>query len=186
MRPSDRCLCLGAALGPRSNVRRLLPCKRLLDGPAVAVGVGEEAETPPREILNVRSLDAACPEERVDFVDVLDDKLGPLHRSRLRLDPSLADRDAADGAGRRETYEATVIPRAHVHVSVKAESFDVERLRALNVSDGDSDQFETENHAHLLDDRLTHSVARCRPFARTAAPPRGDRARLLASPGSAS
>src|SRR3954451_20196584 len=49
-----------ALLGPRSHVRRLLPCRRLLDGPAVAVGVGEEAETPPREILNLRDLDAAC------------------------------------------------------------------------------------------------------------------------------
>src|SRR4051794_1894036 len=43
-----------SSTGPRSNVRRLLPCRRLLDGPAVAVRVGEEAETPPREILNVR------------------------------------------------------------------------------------------------------------------------------------
>jgi len=125
--------------------------------PAVAVRVREEAEAAPRDLLNFGDLDAARPQERVNFVDVFDDKLCSLHRARFRLDPSFADRYAACRPRRCETYEAAVALRAYVHVGVEAESVDVERLGAIDVGDRNSDQFKTENHEHLLD----RSEAQC-------------------------
>src|SRR4051794_5734983 len=88
--------------------RRLRGCGRLLHRPAVAVRVREEAEASPREFLYFGDLNAASPQERLDFVDVVDDKLCPLHRARLGLDPTLADRDGARRPRWGETNKAPV------------------------------------------------------------------------------
>ena len=75
----------GDVLGqhPAAGPARLAGAEQLLDGPAVAVGVGEEHEPAPGELLDLADLDPAAGELGVGGVGILDHDL-----------------QAADGAGR--------------------------------------------------------------------------------------
>ena len=64
--------------------RGLPPGRELLDGPAVAVGVGEEHEPAPREVLDVADRHAPAGELVAGGVDVGDDELEAAERSRAR------------------------------------------------------------------------------------------------------
>ena len=66
----------GTVGGPeRHAVADLLGRQWAVDRPAVAVGVGEETESPPRIVRHVRHVDALSPQERVHLVDVVDVEL---------------------------------------------------------------------------------------------------------------
>lgn len=117
--------------------------RRLLYRPAVAVGVGEEAEAAPRELLDVGDPNAAIVQEGVSGLDVLDHDLKTLQRAALGVDESRSDRDRARRTGRGELHEAVLV---HLAILVGAETdlIDVEGLGAIDVGDGNGDELETE------------------------------------------
>src|SRR5680860_289384 len=57
----------------------------LLDGPSVAVGIAEEQESAPREVLDVRDLDPSRREIVTGSLDVIHHELKPLEGARLHL-----------------------------------------------------------------------------------------------------
>ena len=114
----------------------------LLDGPAVAIGVGEEDEAAPGEVLDVADLDAAGEELLAGPVDVADDQLQALERARRHLVGAAGQRDRAVGTGRGELDEAEVLGYLVVVFGDEARLLDVEGLGAVDVGDGDLDQLQ--------------------------------------------
>src|SRR3954469_15898816 len=110
------------------QARQLVALRDLLHGPAVSVGVLEEDEPPPRELLDLAGLHAALEEVRAGGVGVGDDELQALDRARLGLHDPGADRDRARRARGRELHEAHLVADAVVVVGVEADLIDVEGL----------------------------------------------------------
>jgi hypothetical protein len=80
----------------------LPPLRQLLQRPAVAVGVAEEHEPPPGELLNLAHLRVFGEQLRAGLVGAGHHQPEAGDRARLRVDDPLADRDRARGAGRGE------------------------------------------------------------------------------------
>jgi hypothetical protein len=57
-----------------------------------------------------------------------------------------AEGDRARGAGRRDLHEAQLVRDLVIVVGVEAGLLDVERLRAVDVGDGEGDQLEPVVH----------------------------------------
>src|SRR4051812_12835087 len=94
-----------AAAACRSGASGVARLNRL-HRPAVSVGVLEEHERAPGEVLDRRDLDAAPGQVAGRRLDVLHHELETLNRAGLGLHDPLADRDRAAGPGRRELDEA--------------------------------------------------------------------------------
>src|ERR671924_1955189 len=92
-----RCL---SPLGCQSGARR-----ELLDGPAVAVRIGEEDEATPREVLDLTGLDAAAAQLATRRLDVLHHELEALLRTRLHVGQALPDGNRARRARGRQLHE---------------------------------------------------------------------------------
>src|SRR5215218_412320 len=129
--------------------RTLLARRELLHGPAVAVGVAEEHEPAPREVLHLADLDAALEQLGARPLDVGDDELQPLHRPGRSIGDPLADGDRAGRPARRELDEAQPVAHAVVLVGVEAGLLGVEGLRAVHVGHGDGDERELPVHVRL-------------------------------------
>src|SRR3954469_26033056 len=80
---------------PRWRPHRSTWSGDLLDRPAVAVGVGEEDEFAPGELLDVAELDTAPCELGSGVVGIVHDELQALHRARRRVNEALPQRDRA-------------------------------------------------------------------------------------------
>src|ERR1700732_4638157 len=121
----------GPARGPTPmppEVRRLLARRYLLNSPGVAVGIGEEHEPAPRELLDLAYVHSACEQVLAGAVGVLDDQLQPADRARLHLMDAARQRDRAGGTGRRQLDEAHLVAHLMVLVGVEAGLLGVERL----------------------------------------------------------
>src|SRR5688572_16549171 len=134
--PSSAEVGLGLALAVVRN---------LLDGPAVPVRFAEVDEPAPGEVLDLGDLESALGELLACGVGVLDHHLQALERAGLHLGDTGPDRDRAVGPGRGELDEAQLLVDLDVVVGVESGLL-VEGLRAVDVGDGDGDQFELEVH----------------------------------------
>src|SRR5689334_7596419 len=103
----------------------------LLDGPAVAVRVAEEAERVPRPAVAVLPLavldvpdggdvDPAADELGTGGVDVRDTQLEALQRAGLHLGEALPDRDRAGRAGRGQLDDAEALAGGVIDVDDEA------------------------------------------------------------------
>src|SRR4029450_2145997 len=108
----------------------------LLDGPAVAVGVGEEHEPAPGKVLDLADVDAAVHQLGAGGVDVGDDHLEAADRARRGVGDPGAQGDRAGRTGRRQLDEAELRADAVVVVGVEADLLGVEALGAADVADG--------------------------------------------------
>ena len=104
----------------------------LLHGPAVAVGVGEEHEPAPREVRDLRDLDAPAGQVLARGLDVVDHHLQPLQRPGLHLGEPAAHRDRRLRARGSELHEADLVADRVVVVGVEA-GLHVELLGAVHV-----------------------------------------------------
>src|SRR4029453_14716917 len=136
---------------PAARIRPVLAgADDLLDGPAVAVGVGEEDEAAPGEVLDLAGLDAAVEELGAGGVDVGDAQLETGHRAGLGVREAGAQGDRAGRAGRGELDKAEVVADLVVVVGVEADLLGVEPLGPVHVADGDRDQLELQiGRAHV-------------------------------------
>src|SRR5204862_843187 len=131
---ADICLAWGPRVGPgmsRSGpraARALVAHGELLHRPAVAVGVAEEDERPPGEVLDLAHLDPARDELGARSVDVRHDQLQALHRPGRDAHDAVAEGDRARGPRGRHLHEAEVVRDPVVVVGVEADVVDVERL----------------------------------------------------------
>ena len=125
-RPARRCSCVAGAAaalarrrraGPppapaaRASAPRSAARRDLLHGPAVAVGVAEEEEAAPREVLDVAGLGAAGAELGPRRLDVVDDELQAVREPGSVSTTPGPDGDGARRPGRRELHEANVLGR---------------------------------------------------------------------------
>ena len=163
--------------GSAARIRSVLAgADDLLDGPAVAVGVGEEDEAAPGEVLDLAGLDAAVEELGAGGVDVGDDQLETGHRAGLGVREAGAQGDRAGRAGRGELDKAEVVADLVVVVGVEADLLGVEPLGPVHVADGDRDQLELPVHGRPLAGWGGHAA--------TTLPPVADRRRVSpAGPG---
>src|SRR5918999_6321643 len=130
-----------APSNPRSG-----PGGELLDGPAVAVGIAEEDERTPRELLDVPDLDPALDQFGPCGVDVRDNQLKALHGARLHLAEPGPQGDRARRPRRGELDEADPAADRRVLVQVEAGLLGVEGDGAIDVRDGDLHQFQPPVH----------------------------------------
>src|SRR5207244_8724084 len=118
-----------------------------LHGPAVAVGIAEEYEAAPGEVLDLAHLHAAAGELRARLLNVGDHQLqASVRAGRLRRD-ALADGDRAGRARRRQLHEPNLVADDVVMVGVEASPVGVKSLGAVNIGDGHRDELELEIHA---------------------------------------
>lgn len=106
-----------AAYGPvvaRGPIRRkLAPTQTsiaggdLLHRPAVPVGITEEDERSPRELLDLADLHAALAQRRMGDADIGDDELQSLYRAGCGVRDSLSERDRARRPGRCQLHIAS-------------------------------------------------------------------------------
>src|SRR4051812_40438592 len=132
---------------PRGSSSRALG--NLLHRPAVPVGILEEHEAAPWEVLHLADRDAARLQLVAGRVGVFDHQLQPLQRARLGRGDARADRNRARGTGRRQLHEPQVLADDVVVVGVEADLVDVEGFGAIDVRDRDGDQLELVVHARL-------------------------------------
>jgi AMP-binding enzyme len=138
---SVRWVAYGGAPTSEKMVRQIKSAD-LLHCPAVAVGVGEEEEAAPGEVLDVADLDAAGEQLLAGAVDVADHELQALERAGCHLVGAAGEGDRAGGAGRGELNEAEVLGHLVVVFGDEARLLDVEGLGAVDVGDGDLDQLQ--------------------------------------------
>src|SRR5581483_3225887 len=117
---------------------------KLLQRPAVPVGVGEEDELPPGVLLDATRLDPASRELGVRCGGVRYDDLRPRGADR-RIGETGADRDRAGRARRRELHEAQLRIDGVVVVEVEPDAL-VELLRAVDVGHRYRNQLELPVH----------------------------------------
>jgi hypothetical protein len=117
-----------------------------VDGPRIAIRIGEEAEASPRERLNRRHVDAPCTKEIASGVDVLDIDLHTFERAWLCVDVARRERDRPGLAGRHQLHEAVLLVDLDVLLDSETHSVYVERLRAINLSDRNGDEAQTKEH----------------------------------------
>src|SRR4051794_21852314 len=145
-----------SAIGGRcygSPPARGLRCSRgalaFLHRPRVAVGVGEEREPAPGELLHRARLDAGLDELRARRLRVVHHDLQALERAGRRVGDPRPDRDRARGAGRGELHEAQVLGHLMIVVGREAHLLDVKGLGPVDVGDGDGDELELHVHEGL-------------------------------------
>src|SRR5205823_6326528 len=97
-----------------------LPSWKLLDGPAVAVGVLEEHERTPREVLDLADIDAALDELGTRRTDVGNNHLESLNDARPHVREPRPDGDRARRPWRGQLHEAKLVADRDVVVSVEA------------------------------------------------------------------
>src|SRR5215218_3217121 len=150
--------------GGRPDTR--LAADDLLDGPAVAVRVGEEHEPAPGKVLDLADLDPAVGEVGVGGLDVVDHHLQAGDRAGRGVGDADPERDRAGRAGRGQLDEAELVADLVVVVGVEADLLGVEALGAVDVADGDRHQLELEVHGRRPLAGRVSTAAAARPYRR--------------------
>src|SRR5436190_6098932 len=127
---------------------------QLLHRPAVAVGIGEAEERAAISLVELHDLahrDTPIEELLARRLGIGDDQLQALDRARrhLALRRQVAEDDRATRAVGRELHDVHVLV-LRVVVEVKADLVAVERDRAVDVADGEDDDFEGPVHAEIM------------------------------------
>src|SRR4051812_39737498 len=150
----------------------------LLEKPDVAVEIADRRE---RVVVRALGMRAVAPRAVGDVADTLDldavrdqlvsrrDDVGDhevqaLHAPGRHLADPGADRDRARRALRGQLDDPEVVSGAVVDVQVESHLLDVERLRAVDVRDGNDDEFELVVHVRPPVSENGASVVR--PYAR--------------------
>src|SRR3954470_3975417 len=116
-----------------SIAARTLATLRLLHRPAVAVGVAEEDEPAPVEVLHIADLDTAPGQLLARRFRIVHAELEALDGPRPHLAQPGADRDRAGGARWRELHESDGIADHVIVVRVEAGLLGVEGLGPVHV-----------------------------------------------------
>src|SRR3954453_17528300 len=99
--------------------------------------------------MDLADVDATVAERCLRGVDIGDDDLHALYRPRLGVGDAATERDRARRTRRRELYESDVVAHLVIVVGVEADLLDVKGLRAIDVSDGNGDEFELPIHLSI-------------------------------------
>src|SRR4029077_15063902 len=118
-----------------------------LHRPAVAVGIAEEDELAPRELLDLADLHTPRGQFVVCGLDVADDHLHTLHGAWRSLCDTFADDNGTGRSWRSQLYEAQSFAHRIVVVGVEARLLGVEALGAVNVGHGNRHEFNLPVHA---------------------------------------
>src|SRR6516165_8833167 len=129
------------------------PRREFLEGPGVAVGVGEEHELAPRLHVDVAGLDPAFHELLAGGLDIPDHDLDALLRPGRHLSDPGAHHHRARRAWRGERHEPQALVDLMVMVSVKAHLIDVERLGPVDIAHRDSHKLNLPVHTGSLRSR---------------------------------
>src|SRR5947209_3639124 len=135
-----------AAIPRPPLLARVSPGRDLLKRPAVAVGVEEEDEVAPWELVHVDGLDPEPAQIAPGLGGAGHDEVGSREAAWLRFGDAGADRDRARRSGRGELHEAKLVAHLVVVVEVKADLL-VERLGAIHVAHRHRDELELEIHS---------------------------------------
>src|SRR5262249_15654002 len=122
------------ASAPRPGASASAPGRELLEGPGVAVEVGEEHELAPRLHIDVAGLDPAFHELLAGGIDVADHDLHALLRARRHLGDTGTHHDRARRSWRGELHESQALIHLMVMVSVKAHLIDVKGLGPVDIA----------------------------------------------------
>ena len=139
-------LLLSTAARDSRRSQRLGVVRKLLHCPTVPVGIGEEHERPPGLGVDFAHLDSASGQLRPSLVNVADNYLEVVQRTRRQLRQSLADSNRACRAWRGQLHEADVITNRVVVVENKTRLVHVEVFGAIHIADWHTDEFESEIH----------------------------------------
>src|SRR3954452_535500 len=111
-----------------------------------AFGMGAVAPRAVCDVADIVDLDAARNQLVSRRDDVGDHEMQALHAPGRHLADPGADRDRARRALRAQLDNAEVVSGAVVDVQFESHLLDVERLRAVDVGDGDDDELELVVH----------------------------------------
>src|SRR4051794_31817973 len=98
--------------------------------------------------MDLADVDATVAKKCLRGIDVGDDDLQALYRARLGVGDAATERDGARRTRWRQLDETDVVAHLVVVVGVEADLLDVKGLRAIDVSDGNRDEFELPIHVH--------------------------------------
>jgi hypothetical protein len=118
---------------------------KLLDSPAISIGIAEEHEPPRQGLLDFSDIYASVAQLRSCGLDVVDDHLESLCGAGWRRGDAIADDDRAARSRRRYLHEPQFIAETVIVVDVVSDSF-VERFGRVDVADRYSDDFKPVIH----------------------------------------
>ena len=121
-----------------------------MDGPVVAVGISEEAEATPGEVLDRGDVHPALQQGAVDRLDVVDIELYAAQRPWRGADITGLQRDGARRPGWHQLDEAMGVVEPHVLCDAETDLLDVEIRGPVDVGHGNGDELEAHLHPALL------------------------------------
>jgi hypothetical protein len=124
----------------------VLPRRKLLQGPCVAVRIAKSHERPPRLNIDLASRHATPDELLPGGRGILDDDLHALLRARRHVRDAGAQKYRAGRPRRSELHEAQPFMDLLVVVGVEADLVDVEGLSPVDVGDGNGHKFDLPVH----------------------------------------
>jgi hypothetical protein len=139
----------------------LAPRRQLLQGPGVAVGVGEEHELAPRLHVDLAGLDPTFHELLAGGRDVFDHDLNALLRPGRHVGDPGAEHHRARRPGRGELDEPQALVDLVIVVSVEAHLVDVKGLGPVDIGHRNAHKLDLPVHTPKPTQRAGHSVASC-------------------------